>query len=1146
MAQAPGRGRQADMAWLEAYPLAEEDAEGGADTLAASSGDGNWQDAYPEAPAAPSSRRAPAAGPAVADAAPAEPAPQRSFLGRAARGLGLGARDVIEGAGASLPGLAYDAAAAPLNLLAMGLGAERAPIGSASEHAASLADLLGLPKPETTRERLQSRVGREVAGAGLSMGAAAPVAAMRGVAPAVRTTAAALADQPVAQVSGAAAAGLAGGATREAGGGDFADLAVALPAGVAGAALPGAVTNAVRGIGAAFAPLTRGGRRQIVGNTMLSAASRPEDLAGRLSSHVDEIPGSRQTTAEVSGDEGLFALERSLRSSPEGGPEFAARDAARDVARRRAVGAVEPVTVPETGAIDDVVGATGRAPEFQGSVRRAVAQRTDEMDAEIARAADEEARRRAALPARGDPGAQGAAIREPMAEGAGEARAANSAAYEGIDPGGDTRIPMDWVRAAADDVEGTYWGELSGGMPRPLREAVDELRSVRDEVPWASLQRLRSRLGKLSQDDDARVVASAARLTRAIDETAEGAARPRQMAGRAPTPEGLDLEEARQGLAGRPDVDAVLDDMRGASREAREGGISLVQFLRRDPARAPGQARGTFGGIRDPDGHLRAIVDDPRRMPGLIDQRGRSYEEAMQAAIDAGYFPGRTLQHDALNPGATLSRDEFLEAIGDELGGRRRLYPPGVAGARDNAADMARLRQGVDQELDQSGTSLHEGRTAVGRALREQPENAPAAPMDRPDGTVVIPEENRFTPEQAARWREATEGRADIGRRFESGPVGDVLRTQQGRYQVPDSGVAQRFFRAGSGSQEAADQFISALADAQGGRSGGKAGAERALYAYATQAMEDYASKPGGPISPQMAQRWMRQHARALTRFPDLRQRLNRWIDQAATREDLTTRRVAWGKEQERGALRAILNMEPEEAVASIMRSSSGETNVRQILDVVGNHPGAVRALRRAWLDQWMSSASGAVDAQMRERLSPAQARRFVENTQRAAEVLFSPGQWRRIQQINADLQSATRVSNVGRAIGSNTMQNASTAYFLSRLSGGVLAPESGASRLMGSTVGKVMGFIAQLPAEQVRRLMIEAAADPALARELVLEATPQRAEQAARAMARMADPDRLAAWMRDATVREGARAAITSRAGQGEERRRPEASASP
>jgi hypothetical protein len=100
---------------------------------------------------------------------------------------------------------------------------------------------------------------------------------------------------------------------------------------------------------------------------------------------------------------------------------------------------------------------------------------------------------------------------------------------------------------------------------------------------------------------------------------------------------------------------------------------------------------------------------------------------------------------------------------------------------------------------------------------------------------------------------------------------------------------------------------------------------------------------------------------------------------------------------------------------------------------------------------------------------------------------------------------------------------------------------------LGGSTVGKVMGFIASLPAEQVRRLMIEAAADPALARELVLEATPQRTAAAARAMARMADPDRLASWMRDAAVREGLRAVTSVRVGaQDSGREEAEASAAP
>jgi hypothetical protein len=81
-----------------------------------------------------------------AETAPAAEAPS---VGRqAARGLGLGVRDVVEGA-AAVPGLLYDAAAFPLNKLLQGInsatGAQIPLINSAAENVSAAGDVVGLP-----------------------------------------------------------------------------------------------------------------------------------------------------------------------------------------------------------------------------------------------------------------------------------------------------------------------------------------------------------------------------------------------------------------------------------------------------------------------------------------------------------------------------------------------------------------------------------------------------------------------------------------------------------------------------------------------------------------------------------------------------------------------------------------------------------------------------------------------------------------------------------------------------------------------------------------------------------------------------------------------------------------------------------------
>jgi len=139
------------------------------------------------------------------------PKPQQSALGQIARGFGLGTRDVLEGA-ASLPGLAYDVAALPLNAGIAGYnaltGGNAAYIPSGSQQFGRILDTVGLPRAESTGEKFRSGLiqgaGSALTGVGAA-GVAAP--AMTGAGQAVARV---LASQPAMQVaSGAIGGGVA-------------------------------------------------------------------------------------------------------------------------------------------------------------------------------------------------------------------------------------------------------------------------------------------------------------------------------------------------------------------------------------------------------------------------------------------------------------------------------------------------------------------------------------------------------------------------------------------------------------------------------------------------------------------------------------------------------------------------------------------------------------------------------------------------------------------------------------------------------------------------------------------------------------------------------------------------------------------------
>lgn len=117
------------------------------------------------------------------------------------------------------------------------------PLGVQAE---KLADLIGLPKPQTPLERTIGDATELVAGAGGAAGAA------RGAANMLTGTGKAIAEGLSSnlpqQLAGAAGAGLAGGASREAGGTPGAQTGAALIGGIAGSFAPGGVANTVQAV----------------------------------------------------------------------------------------------------------------------------------------------------------------------------------------------------------------------------------------------------------------------------------------------------------------------------------------------------------------------------------------------------------------------------------------------------------------------------------------------------------------------------------------------------------------------------------------------------------------------------------------------------------------------------------------------------------------------------------------------------------------------------------------------------------------------------------------------------------------------------------------------------------------------------------
>lgn len=150
------------------------------------------------------------------------------------RQLGLTARYALEG-----PAQAAQVFTEPVAGLMRWAGIPTRPLG---EIASGAADAIGLPKPETSLERVVGDATRLLAGTGGVLGASRAIAQLPGM---VGTVGAGMAANPTAQLTSATGAGVMGGLSREGGGNEMQQAGAALIGGVAGGMVPGAANAAV-------------------------------------------------------------------------------------------------------------------------------------------------------------------------------------------------------------------------------------------------------------------------------------------------------------------------------------------------------------------------------------------------------------------------------------------------------------------------------------------------------------------------------------------------------------------------------------------------------------------------------------------------------------------------------------------------------------------------------------------------------------------------------------------------------------------------------------------------------------------------------------------------------------------------------------
>lgn len=1130
------------------------------------------------------------AGGEAVDAEPVPPPPppaprvRGGALQEAGRSLALGVRTAGHALGA-LPGAIYDVASLPVRGVAALTGMQQ-PMSS-QQLIDRGADALGLPEPENARERITQRVGTELGATLVGMGAgqglrAAATAAGPAVTPGMRGARAvgdALASYPASQISGAVGAGVAGGAMSEAApDSPMADLGAAVVGGVAGGAAVPIAQGAARGMSSAARMFTQAGAEDAAAAALLRASDDPTTLAARLRREGGGLDASQRTAGEAAGDAGLLQVERAARNMPEIMPGLATRDRERDAVRRGAIEGLEERLPGEGLGSEEVARGVGVVREREAArveaarqaevarleaERARVGERWTDAERALGRRVDRAARD---LPRGETPEAAGAVIREEADLRHDAAWERTRRAFAEVDPEGQSRIPVQPILAAADEVIARLFRPLGSPPPERLVKAVEDLRGWIDvrqsdpTAPFQNLQAFRSRLVDLANEfgsggrgSNSRGLAAVTEIKKAVDDQARRAAEPWERPTGPRGPDDIDAQEAMEAAAQHPDVAAALVEsaMGGMSRGLTQpaSSPSLVQFMR------------AMGGLRNNRGEMAYMMGSSRALPGLWNDRsGMSLHRAMETAIAEGYFPG----HDI----GSLTEREFLEAISEGLRGRHR-YPEGFDPGRMAAEHAMAAREDLIQEVSRRGGTMVPGdpdaTLQTMRQANDDPERIgwdPGAPPPGAPGYVVDPvaQGTAFTPEQAQRYRAAIDARQEQGANFERGAMGRVVNRGEGGSRTADSVVAQQFFHGGDGAASDVQQFIAALGD--------RGRAMRALEGYAAQSLRDYALSPEGKIVASRARAWLGRHRAALRQMPEVEAKFAT-VEQAArtaeagmargaTELAAADRALKQGTAEaeraakrsqgdfERGAVRYWLRgTEPEVAIARALGAGNADQNMRELKRMMHGDAPALRGLRRAYAEEWLRTISNtaAQHADGAPRLRADQSRRFLARTERAAAVLFTPAEREQIGRIAEDFRSGSMVNSVGRAVGSNTAQNLasarnlSTAYVLARATSGLLHGEPGS---LPATILRPLQFLMRLPEEQVRRALGDLILDPDKAARLTAKVSAENLQMVAR-YAQRSTGMRLGEAAGAAGVRGTQRAVVSAEAGEAQrEARRP------
>lgn len=457
----------------------------------------------------------------------------------------------------------------------------------------------------------------------------------------------------------------------------------------------------------------------------------------------------------------------------------------------------------------------------------------------------------------------------------------------------------------------------------------------------------------------------------------------------------------------------------------------------------------------------------------------------------------------------------------------KELFGPGSEGA---PSEVKRLVETLNPDLSQTPGAdprlsldylqrLRRWAGEAGTKYFNKGENrsgsvAQAVVKDIDQGLSQAVDNGTMPPEQAAAYKQALAAHKDMAQTFERGPMARILRRGEGveGYNIEPSSVAKQFWNS---SPEAMKSFTKAL--------GGNMEARQYLVRDAVTDFRAATSKIDGGFEPQQVKKWMNNHEPLLNTFPEMKQAIsNIYVNEA--KRALKTKNFS-----------KFVEANPEQAASVLLEGKDSARTAELLMRDIKDRPDLVQGVRRGIIDKLHDDLYSIAEVSAK----PATFKRFMDKNESALKKYFDQDQITALERIYSDMASEVRTEELAKrgSIGNSvTAQKGALKAELQKLiqnefgtvgnilrNGGkvgtVLGAAAGASEfgIFGSMVGasaggslgaKVTNMIARAENAAMRELA-KAAADPAVALQLLSKSSSKRKNVIRQVLEKKMDPIR-------------------------------------